>query len=271
MTRVVAIIPALDEAGAIGAVVRALPRGLVQRVVVVDNGSRDGTAAAARAAGAEVVHEPRCGYGFACMAGVAASPGAEVFLFLDGDGSDFAEDAGELLAPVLAGRADLVLGSRELGGMAAAGLPLQARCGNRLATWLIGRLDGARISDLAPFKAVRAEALRALDLHERTYGWTIELIVRSAQHGLRIEEVPARYRARLAGQSKVSGTVSGTVRAGVRILITLARLHLPWRPALSASGFRAAARPLGVFAGLGAGLLVAVAVLLRRPRRGAGG
>src|SRR5690242_9349136 len=118
MTRCVAIIPALHEEGAIGAVVLALPRALVERVIVVDNGSRDGTAAAARAAGAEVVPEPRRGYGFACMAGVAAAPEAEVFLFLDGDGSDFAEDAGELLAPLLAGRADLVLGSRERGGMA---------------------------------------------------------------------------------------------------------------------------------------------------------
>lgn len=227
--RVVAVIPALNEAGAIGAVVRALPRQLVQRVIVVDNGSHDGTAAAARAAGAEVVREPRRGYGYACMAGVAAAAEAEVLLFLDGDGSDFAEDAGELLAPILAGRADLVLGSRELGGTAGAGLPLQARAGNRLAVWLIGRLDGVRLSDLAPFKAVRSEALRSLALRERTYGWTIELIVRAAQCGLRIDEVPARYRARLAGESKVSGTVSGTVRASVRILLTLARLHWPCR------------------------------------------
>ncbi|HLZ71963.1 MAG TPA: glycosyltransferase family 2 protein [Dehalococcoidia bacterium] len=226
--QVVAVIPALDEEGAIGAVVRALPRDLVQRVIVVDNGSRDGTAAAARAAGAEVVSERRRGYGFACMAGVTAAPEAEVFLFLDGDGSDFAEDAGELLAPILAGEADLVLGSRERGGMAGGALPLQARLGNRLAAWLIGRLDGARISDLAPFKAVRAEALHSLGLRERTYGWTIELIVRAARAGMAIEERPARYRARLAGESKVSGTLSGTLRASVRILLTLARLHWPY-------------------------------------------
>src|SRR5581483_12513734 len=119
MTRVVAVIPALNEEGAIDVVVRALPRDLVQRVIVVDNGSGDGTATAARAAGAEVVAEPRRGYGFACMAGVAAAPEAEILLFLDGDGSDFPEDAPELLAPLLADRADLVLGSRERGGMEA--------------------------------------------------------------------------------------------------------------------------------------------------------
>ncbi|GEM_PF-800299 len=227
--QVVAVIPALDEEGAIGAVVRALPRDLVRRVVVVDNGSRDRTAASARAAGAEVVSEPRRGYGFACMAGVAAAPEAEVFLFLDGDGSDFPEDAGGLLEPILAGRADLVLGSRERGGMVEGALPLQARLGNRLAAWLIGVLDGARISDLAPFKAVRAEPLRALGLRECTYGWTIELIVRAAQAGLALEEIPARYRQRLAGESKVSGTLSGTIRASARILVTLARLHWPYR------------------------------------------
>ncbi|HEY7293549.1 MAG TPA: glycosyltransferase family 2 protein, partial [Dehalococcoidia bacterium] len=195
---VVAVIPAQDEEGAIGAVVRALPREQVQRVIVVDNGSRDRTAEVAQSAGAEVVREPRRGYGFACMAGVATTPDADIYLFLDGDGSDFPEDAGTLLEPIYAGRADLVLGSRERGGMAGAALPLQARFGNHLATRLIGLLDGAPITDLAPFKAIRAEALQALGLRERTYGWTIELIVRAARSGLRIEEVPARYRRRLA-------------------------------------------------------------------------
>lgn len=270
MTRVVAIIPALDEEGAIGEVVRSLPRTSVQRLIVVDNGSRDRTAAAAQAAGAEVVHERRRGYGFACMAGVAAAPEAEIFLFLDGDGSDFAEDAGELLAPLLAGRADLVLGSRERGGMAAAGLPLQARTGNWLAARLIGRLDGAQITDLAPFKAVRAETLRALSLREQTYGWTIELIVRVAQAGLRIEEVPVRYRARLAGHSKVSGTVSGTVRASGRILATLARLHWPRRSVLNgrSRAFGHERGRLRFLAGAGAVLTIGATLLLRRRRVG---
>jgi glycosyltransferase involved in cell wall biosynthesis len=226
---IVAIIPALNEAGAIGAVVRALPRELVSRVIVVDNGSSDGTAAVARSAGAEVVHEPRRGYGYACMAGIAAAPNAAIYLFLDGDGSDYPEQAGALIAPLLAHEADLVLGSRVLGGDARRTLPPAARLGNRLAALLIGRLDQVRISDLAPFKAIDGKLLRSLALEERTYGWTIELIVRAAQSKRRIREVPVRYRERLAGESKVSGNLRGTLQASVRILLVLLRLHLPGR------------------------------------------
>jgi glycosyltransferase involved in cell wall biosynthesis len=229
--RVVAIIPALNEEGAIGAVVRALPRELVERVIVVDNGSTDATALRAIGAGADVVPEPRRGYGRACMAGVAAAPDAEVYLFLDGDGSDAGEDAGALLAPILDGRADLVLGSRKRAEMERGALPLPARAGNRLAALLIRMLDGARISDLAPFKAVRADLLHTIAPREMTYGWTIELIVRAAQRRARIEEVPVRYRRRRAGRSKVSGSLTGTLKASGRILVTLARLHVPnrWR------------------------------------------
>jgi glycosyltransferase involved in cell wall biosynthesis len=222
---VVAIIPALNEEGSIAAVVRELPRPLVTRVIVVDNGSTDGTAKAALGAGAEVIAEHRSGYGHACMAGVAAASEAEIYLFLDGDHSDFPEESGLLIAPIADGRADLVLGSRELGTRERGALTVQARAGNRLAAALIGRLDRARITDLSPFKAIRGESLRSLGLQERTYGWTIELIVRAAQSGLRIEEAPVRYRNRLAGESKVSGSLRGTVKASARILLTLARLH----------------------------------------------
>lgn len=227
--QIVAIIPALDEEGAIDAVVRELPRPLVARVIVVDNGSRDSTATVARAAGAEVVSEPRRGYGYACMAGVQAAPAADVYLFLDGDGSDFPEEADLLLAPIVSGHADLVLGRRLPAVAGPEPLPLQARLGNRLATALIHRLDGVRVHDLSPFKAVRGDALRGLQLQQRTYGWTIELIVRSAQRGLRMAEVSVRYRERLAGQSKVSGTLAGTLKASARILLTLAQLHLSVR------------------------------------------
>ncbi|MHB8575252.1 MAG: glycosyltransferase family 2 protein [Dehalococcoidia bacterium] len=222
---VVAVIPALDEEGAIAAVISQLPRDIVSRVIVADNGSRDGTAAAARAAGADVVSEPRRGYGYACAAGIAEAPDADVYLFLDGDCSDYPEEAAIVLAPILAGNADLVLGSRMLRPRSRAALPLPARAGNRVAASLIGVFDGAHISDLAPFKAIRADALKRLGLREMTYGWTIELIVRAAQAGLRIEEVPVHYRHRLAGNSKVSGNLKGTVRASARILLTLARLH----------------------------------------------
>jgi glycosyltransferase involved in cell wall biosynthesis len=224
---IVAIVPALNEEGAIGAVVRALPRELVSRVIVVDNGSSDGTAEAARSAGAEVVREPRRGYGYACMTGVAAAPDAAIYLFLDGDGSDFPEQASDLIAPLLAREADLVLGSRVLGGDARRTLPVAARFGNRLAALLIGRLDRVCITDLAPFKAIDGELLRSLVLQERTYGWTIELIVGAAQSKRRIREVPVRYRERLAGESKVSGNLRGTVQASARILLVLLRLHLP--------------------------------------------
>ncbi len=256
--KVVAIIPALNEEGSIAAVVRELPRPLVSRVIVVDNGSMDGTTSVAIGAGGEVVAEPRSGYGYACMAGVAAAPEAEVYLFLDGDHSDFPEEAGLLLAPIEQGRADLVLGSRELGKRERGALTLQARAGNRLAAALIDRLDAVRITDLSPFKAIRGESLRALGLQEVTYGWTIELIVRAAQAGLRIEEVPVRYRNRLAGQSKVSGSLRGTVKASVRILLTLARLHGPRRVGGQARVLLAVAS------------LAAVYVVARRSRTAAG-
>ncbi len=234
MAVTVAIIPALNEEGSIGAVVRDLPRPLVSRVIVVDNGSTDGTVAAARLAGAEVLWEPRRGYGRACMAGVAAAPDADVYLFLDGDYSDFPAEAELLIRPILSGAADLVLGSRAHQAERGS-LTLPARFGNELAAVLIRQLDGVRISDLSPFKAIRGESLRALGLRELTYGWTIELIVRAAQTGLRIDEAPVRYRRRLAGESKVSGNLAGTVKASVRILRTLARLHLPaGRPRSSA-------------------------------------
>src|SRR5438105_4577230 len=155
MPDVVAIIPALNEEDAISAVVRDLPRDLVGRVIVVDNGSDDGTAAAAASAGAEVVREPRRGYGRACLAGMAAASGADVYLFLDGDYSDYPEEAGRVLAPVLEGRADLVLGSRTLGRRERGALTPQALAGNWLASHLIRLLDGVKVTDLAPFKAIR--------------------------------------------------------------------------------------------------------------------
>jgi glycosyltransferase involved in cell wall biosynthesis len=219
----VAIIPALNEAGSIGAVLCDLPRASLARTIVVDNGSRDATAAIAARHGAEVVYEPRRGYGFACMAGVAAAPEASLYLFLDGDYSDYPDEAGALVAPILAGRADVVLGTRMLRPEARAALPPAARAGNRLASRLIRARYDVRVTDLAPFKAVSGDALRRLALQERTYGWTIELIVRAVQQRLRIQEVPVRYRRRLAGESKVSGNLPGTLRASARILTTLAR------------------------------------------------
>lgn len=214
-----------------GGVVRALPEG-VDEVVVVDNGSADGTAAAARAAGATVLHEPRRGYGRACLTGLAyveALPAArrpEVVAFVDADGSDRPEELPALLAPIARGEADLVIGSRCLGARAGrvepgALLP-QARLGNALACAVMRWRWGAPFTDLGPFRAVRLEALRALGMTDPAYGWTVEMQLKALRAGLRCAEVPVSYRRRV-GRSKITGTVRGTVAASVAILWSLAR------------------------------------------------
>ena len=210
--RVAAVIPARNEEQAIGKVVAALPRDLVQTVIVVDNGSTDNTAAMASAAGAQVVHEPRPGYGRACAAGVASASDAEVILFLDGDYSDFPEEASLLLAPILADTADVVIGSRLRGKREPGALPAHQLFGNWLAARLMGLLYGVRITDLGSFRAIRADVLRSLAMEQMTYGWPTEMIVKSARRGARVREVPVRFRPRI-GRSKVSGTVRGTILA----------------------------------------------------------
>jgi len=222
--RIAVIIPAVDEEAAIGRVVAEIP-ALASQVIVVDNGSRDGTAEAARAAGARVVAEPRRGYGQACLTGIAAAEGADIFAFLDGDYSDYPGQLVDVVAPLLAGQADLVIGSRHLGRRAAGAHPLHAVLGTRLCVFLMNRLFGTRATDLGPFRAITAPALAKLDMCDRNFGWTVEMQVKAALRGLRVVEVPVDYRPRI-GQSKVSGTVTGTVRAGAKILGTLARYKL---------------------------------------------
>jgi glycosyltransferase involved in cell wall biosynthesis len=219
------VIPALDEAASVAAVVRALPRPPVRTVVVVDNGSRDGTAGAARRAGATVVAEPRRGYGSACLAGLRALPAdTGVVVFLDADGSDDPAFLPALVAPILAGRADLVVGAR-VGVEPGAFTPPQ-RLGNALAArWLRARF-GLAASDLGPFRAVRRAALDRLGMSDRGYGWTVEMQIKAARAGLAYAEVPVPYRRRGAGASKISGTVRGTLGAGLTILALLARHDL---------------------------------------------
>jgi glycosyltransferase involved in cell wall biosynthesis len=221
MPRVVVVIPAVDEEEAIARVVSEVPP-VVEQVIVVDNGSRDDTAARARAAGARVVREPRRGYGQACLAGIAAAPEADVYAFLDGDHSDYPEQLPALLAPILAGEADLVVGSRHLGRRAPGAHPWHAVLGTRLCVALMNRLIGTEATDLGPFRAITAPALRRLDMRERSFGWTVEMQVKARRRGLRVREVPVDYRPRI-GRSKVSGTLSGSVRAGAGILGTIAR------------------------------------------------
>jgi len=228
--RTVAVIPALNEAQSIGRTVRGLNRDLLDVIVVVDNGSTDATTYEAGAAGAVVVSEPERGYGAACAAGIAEAyrQGAEIVVLLDGDASDDPRDLPALLAPVLDGAADFAMGSRTRGTVEAGALLPQQRFGNWFAA-LILRRYGLRITDLGPFRAIRADALARLDMRERTYGWSTEMLVKAARAGLRVREVPVSYRRRAGGQSKVAGTVRGGVQAAAVILRTTVR-YARWQP-----------------------------------------
>ncbi len=222
---VVAILPALNEEEGIAHAVAAIPRGTVDEIVVVDNGSTDGTPARAAAAGARVVREPRHGYGYACQAGVSAAPGARVYVFLDGDASEVTEALPDLVRLVAAGRADLVLGARE-GAVEPGAMPWQQRFGNRVLTTLLNALAGSRLRDLPSLKVVDGPTLRSFDLRETTYGWTAELIAKAAFRGALIEQVPTGLRRR-RGSSKVGGRLVPSLRAGWTISRTILRVW--WR------------------------------------------
>jgi glycosyltransferase involved in cell wall biosynthesis len=214
---VTVIIPALDEEESIGQVLAAIPAHAADEVIVVDGGSGDRTVELARAHGARVIEESRRGYGRACAAGVAAARG-DIVAFLDADGADDPAQLPDLLAPLLAGRADLSLGSRLAGQMAQGAMPWYQLTGNWLAAWLIRRLYGLPVTDLSPSRAVRRPLLLDVDMEEMTYGWPAEMMVKAARRGWRVVEVPVRYRPRLGGRSKISGTLRGTVGATWHIL-----------------------------------------------------
>jgi glycosyltransferase involved in cell wall biosynthesis len=228
--RVAVVIPARNEEAALPGVMAEIPGDIAPLIVVVDNGSTDRTAQVARAAGATVVSEPRPGYGYACAAGVRAAleQGAEALVFLDGDGSFDAAQIPDLLAPLEAGRADLVLGSRPAGGMEPGAMPAHARLGNWLVARLMRLFYGLRVTDLGPFRAIRAEQMGRLSMREMTFGWPTEMMVKAARLGSRVVEVPVRYRARRGGRSKVSGTLRGTVLATYFVLwVTLRYAFAP--------------------------------------------
>jgi len=222
-SRITAIIPALNEAFTIAEVVAAIPPDAVHGVIVVDNGSTDKTAQAAQAAGACVVYEPRRGYGFACHAGARAADDADILIFLDGDGADDPQEILRLVDPILAGQADLVIGSRARGEREPGALLPHARFGNWLAAQLMRRLYGLHVTDLGPFRAIRRPVLEALHMQEMTYGWPTEMMVKAARQGYCVVEVPVSYRRRAGGKSKISGTVRGTVLAAYFILGTTLR------------------------------------------------
>jgi glycosyltransferase involved in cell wall biosynthesis len=215
--RVSVIIPTHNEAEAIERVLADLPSDLTTEVIVVDSNSNDGTPEIAASMGARVVQEPRRGYGRACLTGLATANSPDVVVFLDGDYSDRPSELPILLAPIIEGRADITLGSRLHGQNSAGALPWHQVFGNRLAAGLIRLLYGLDISDLGPFRAGRADVLRALVLEEATYGWAVEMILKGTLGGFRVVEVPVSYYPRI-GKSKISGTLKGTLGAGWFIL-----------------------------------------------------
>lgn len=224
------VIPTHNEAQAIGRVLADLPPDLVTEIIVVDSNSNDRTPEIAATMGARVIREPRRGYGQACLTGLAAAESPDVVVFLDGDYSDRPSELPILLEPIVDGRADITLGSR-LGERCSAGaLPWHQALGNRIAACLIRVLYGLEITDLGPFRAGRADVLRALALEQTTYGWAVEMILKGALAGYRVVEVPVSYYSRI-GKSKISGTVKGTLGAGWFILSLIVRYYFRHRRA----------------------------------------
>ena len=221
------IIPVLNEEDAIAKVIADIPQTAnngeiaVQEIIVVDNGCTDNTAAIAERSGARVVTEQRRGYGYACLAGIAAleTSAPDIVVFLDGDYSDYPTDMPRLLHPILENGTALVIGARTQGDAKEALLP-QARFGNWLACFLIHRFFGVRYTDLGPFRAIRYPELLALNMQDKTFGWTVEMQLKAAKLSIAVCEVPVRYRKRI-GTSKITGTLTGTLKAGYKILTTL--------------------------------------------------
>lgn len=225
------VIPCLNEEASIADLVRevrdvaatpSLPVEL-DAIYVVDNGSTDRTSDRAREAGAEVISEPRRGYGRACLTGALAATGAEVIVLMDGDRSDQPAELPLLLAPLLAGTADLVIGSRLLGSYEPGSLLPQQIFGNRVAAFLLRLVYGVRVTDIGPFRVIDRDRLLWLGMREMTYGWSIEMIARTAKSGLTVREVPVSYRKRAGGVSKVSGNLRASLKAGYRIMLAIVR------------------------------------------------
>ena len=218
------IIPAFNEEKSVCKVIAAIPRGLIHEVIVVNNASKDETAAVARQAGATVVNEDTPGYGRACLKGIAyvsgSTPLPDIVVFLDADYSDYPEEMEKLIEPIITQNADLVIGSRALGQREKGSMTVPQQFGNWLATRLLSVLYDVTFSDLGPFRAIRYKSLVALNMQDKTYGWTVEMQLKAAKQKMYCVEIPVRYRKRI-GHSKISGTVKGTVMAGYKILTTI--------------------------------------------------
>lgn len=241
--RIAVVLPALNEAGAIVEVVgrllrqRAVP---LRAVIVVDNGSSDGTGDLARASGATVVREARRGYGSACYAGLLAAADSDILVLMDADAADDPSDLARILEPIVWNEADLVVGSRTLGEIEPGAMTARQIAGNRLVCRLIERVYGRHITDLGPFRAIRRRDLLRLEMRSMSYGWSTEMAVKALRSGYRYREVPVRYHRRI-GVSKVGGTWWGSLRAGVVILLTALR-YVRWSPNAAAGETRVEVR-----------------------------
>jgi glycosyltransferase involved in cell wall biosynthesis len=222
---VAVIIPTFNEAESIGAVVAALPRAIVDRIIVADGGSSDGTRERAQAAGAQVVAVGR-GYGLACLAGAKAAKGADILVYMDGDGADDPAAIAALVEPLDNGDCDFVIASRARGKREPGSMAWHQLLAGRVIGALIGLFYGARYTDMCALRAIRRDALLKLGMREMTYGWNLEMQMRAARAHLRVREVPVDYRCRIGGQSKVAGSLSGSLKAGAKILSTFARIAL---------------------------------------------
>ena len=226
VSRISIIIPAYNEESSIGLVLDALPQEKLHEIIVVDNCSTDATARVAQEHGARVVKEPRKGYGSACLKGIDELDAPDIVVFIDGDFSDFPEEIVLLIGPIETGEKDFVLGSRMIFPKSQLALLPQARYGNRLAILLIKLFFKYEFTDLGPFRAIRYSSLISLGMQDRDFGWTVEMQIKAVRNGLRIHEVPVNYRKRV-GISKITGTLSGTIKAGAKIIYTIFKYLLP--------------------------------------------
>jgi glycosyltransferase involved in cell wall biosynthesis len=216
------LIPAFNEEKSIAQVIKELPREIVDEIVVVDNASTDATPEIALRNGAKVVKEPHRGYGAACLKGLASIENTDIVVILDGDHSDYPDQIIRLVEPIVAGDADFVIGSRVLGKREDGALTPQQYWGNKLAVFLIHRIFGYKFTDMGPFRAISFENLKSLGMTDKTFGWNVEMQIKAIKNGLKIKEAAVDYRKRI-GVSKISGTLFGTIKAGVKIILTIIR------------------------------------------------
>ena len=214
------IIPALNEEKSISHVINDLPKDIVDEIIVVDNGSTDNTASVAAKEGTIVVKEEIKGYGAACQRGISSAESPDIIITLDADYSDYPDRIDLLLEPIAEQGFDMVLGSRTMGKTEKGAMTLPQIFGNRLATFLIALATGFRYTDMGPFRAIRAQKLKDLHMVDKNYGWNVEMQIKAVKHGLRIKEVPVNYRNRI-GVSKISGTISGVIKAGIKIIYSV--------------------------------------------------